>query len=65
MKCISTIDDIENNNLLNLSGKYEHLFDWTLGNFETSDFKLKLNLMEDAKPYHAKAFPVPKLITTL
>jgi hypothetical protein len=43
---------------LNLLRNYEHLFDGTLGKFETSDFKL--NLKEDAKPYHAKAFPAPK-----
>jgi hypothetical protein len=35
------------------------IFDGTLGNFETSD--VKLNLKEDAKPYHAKAFPVPNI----
>jgi hypothetical protein len=34
------------------------LFDGTLGNFETSD--LKFDLKDDAKPYHAKALPVPK-----
>jgi hypothetical protein len=58
MKCISTIDDIEKKYLLKLLRKYEHLFDGTLGNFETSD--VKLNLKEDAKPYHANTFPVPK-----
>jgi hypothetical protein len=44
--------------ILKLLRKYEHVFDGTLGNFETSD--VKLNLKEDAKPYHAKDFPVPK-----
>jgi hypothetical protein len=58
IKCISTIDDIEKNNLLKLLRKYEHFFDGTLGNFETSDVELNLN--EDANPYTAKAFPVPK-----
>jgi hypothetical protein len=43
---------------LGLLRKCEHLFDGTLGNFETSE--VKLNLKEDAKPYHAEAFPVPK-----
>jgi hypothetical protein len=57
IKCISTIDDIEKHNCLNLLRKYEHLCDGTLWNFETSD--VKLNLKEDAKPYRAKAFPVP------
>jgi hypothetical protein len=58
IKCISTIDDIGKKNLLGLLRKFEHLFDGTSGNFETSD--VKLNLKEDSKPYHAKAFPVPK-----
>jgi hypothetical protein len=58
IKCISTIDNIEKNNLLSLLRKYEHLFDGTLGNFETSE--VKLNLKEDAKLYHAKGFSVLK-----
>jgi hypothetical protein len=59
IKSISTIDDIERNKLLLLLRKYEHMFDGTLGDFETSE--VKFNLKEDAKPYHAKAFPVPKI----
>jgi hypothetical protein len=59
IKCISTIDDIEKHNLLVLLRKYEHLFDGTLVNFETSE--VKVNLKEDAKPYHAKDFPVQKI----
>jgi hypothetical protein len=58
IRCISTIDDVEKNDLLSLLKKYEHLFDGTLGDFET--YEVSLNLKEDAKPYHAKAFPVPK-----
>jgi hypothetical protein len=57
-KCISTIDDIEKNNLLGLLRKYGHLFDGTVGNFETSD--VKNILKEGAKLQHSKAFPVPK-----
>jgi hypothetical protein len=60
IKCISTI---EKNNLLGLLGKYEHLFDGTLGSFEKSE--VNLNLKEDAKHYHAKTFPVPKNIMIL
>jgi hypothetical protein len=56
--CISRIDDIEKRNRLKLLRKYEHLRDETLVNFEISD--AKLNLKEGVKPYHAKAFPVPK-----
>jgi hypothetical protein len=58
IKCISTIDEIDKNNLLDLLRKYEHLFDGTLGNFETSEVKLELK--GDANPNHAKAFPVPR-----
>jgi hypothetical protein len=58
-KCISTIDDIEGNSILGLLRKCEHLSDGTLGNFET--FDVKLNLREDAKLYHAKAFPVSEI----
>jgi hypothetical protein len=44
--------------LLLLLRNYEHLFDGTLEDFETSE--VKFDLKDDAKPYHAKAFPVPK-----
>jgi hypothetical protein len=54
VKCISSIDDVDKNDLLSLLKKYEHLFDGTLGSFETSE--VGLTLKEDAKPYHAKAF---------
>jgi hypothetical protein len=59
IKSISTIDNIERNKLLLLLRKYYHLFDGTLGKFETSE--VKFDLKENAKPYHAKAFPVPKI----
>jgi hypothetical protein len=36
IESISTINDIERNKLLQLLRKYEHLFDGTLGDFETS-----------------------------
>jgi hypothetical protein len=59
IKSISTIKDNGKNDLSRLLRKYEHLFDGTLRNFEASP--VKLCLKEDAKPYHAKAFPVPKI----
>jgi hypothetical protein len=59
IRCISSIDDIEKHIFFKLLGKYEHLFDGTLGNFETSD--VKFNLKEDAEPYNANAFHVPKI----
>jgi hypothetical protein len=58
IKCISTIDDIERNRLSLSLRKYEHMFDETLRKFEKSD--VKFDLKDDAKPYHAKEFPVPK-----
>jgi hypothetical protein len=59
IKCISTIDGIEKNKLLKLLTEYEHLFDGTFGNLETSDFESSLR--EDAKPNYAKVFPVPNI----
>jgi hypothetical protein len=51
IKSISTINEIGRNKLLQLLRKYEHLFDGTLGDFETSE--VKFDLKENAKPYHA------------
>ena len=44
--------------LENLLRKYEDLFDGTLGKFNQPDYKLRLK--EGVKPYHARAFPIPK-----
>ena len=48
----------DQNSLLELLTEFEELFDGTLGdwNTETVSFELK----EGAKPYHGKAYPVPK-----
>ena len=43
--------------LLNLLKRYETLFDGSLGTWKTTPIDLELR--EDAKPYHAKAYPVP------
>ena len=53
------LSEIEQQKLLRLLKKYSELFDGTLGNWkgEECDFELK----DDAKPYHAKAFPIPKV----
>jgi hypothetical protein len=59
VESISTINDTEKGELLRLLQKYEELFDGTLGDWETSP--IKLDLKDDAKPYHGKAFPVPKI----
>ncbi len=45
--------------LLNLLQRYEDLFDGTLGEWKGTD--IKLEMQHDAKPYHAKPFPVPQI----
>ena len=35
------------------------MFDCTLGNYTGSECKIEL--LEGAKPYHAKPFPMPKI----
>ena len=45
--------------LLELLQKYKNMFDGTLGKYTGSDYTIELK--EDAKPYHAKPFPIPKI----
>ena len=45
--------------LRNLLTKHASLFDGTLGNWQGEE--LEVELKDDAKPYHAKAFPIPKV----
>ncbi len=47
--------------LLRLLNKYKHLFDGTLGKWTGSE--VELELIEGARPYHAKAFPLPRCHT--
>ena len=53
------IDDTEKDELLQLLKKYEGLFDGTLGNWKTTPVHFELK--DDAKPYHGRAFPVPRI----
>lgn len=61
----ATVDDIthltnaEKSQLKSLLFKYESLFDGTLGNWNTPpvDFELK----DGAKPFHARAYPIPQV----
>lgn len=39
--------------------KYESLFDGTLGTWKGEDYDIELR--SDAKPYHARAFPIPRI----
>ena len=39
--------------------KYKSLFDGTLGNWKGKDYNIELR--PDAMPYHARAYPIPKV----
>ena len=45
------------NSLLELLQKYEKMFDGTIGKYAGSDYTIELKV--DAKPNHAKPFPIP------
>jgi hypothetical protein len=45
--------------LKTLLEKYKSLFDGTLGNWKGEDYNIEL--CQDATPYHAQAFPIPKV----
>ena len=54
----------EQDKLHELLTKYSDLFDGTLGKWKMEDYDVELR--PDAKPYHAKAYPIPKVhINTL
>ncbi|MGH7974637.1 MAG: hypothetical protein ACREBR_03860, partial [bacterium] len=57
-KCCSHLSANDKSKLLKLLKDYEHLFDGSLGNFRSKPVSLELK--DDAKPYHARAFPVPR-----
>ena len=48
----------DQNSLLELLTEFEELFDGTLGDWNTEPVSFELK--EGAKPYHGKAYPVPK-----
>ena len=53
------LKDKHKNSLLELLQKYEKMFERTLGKYTGSDYAIELK--EDAKPYHAKPFSIPKI----
>ena len=57
-KC-DTIDFNQQEQLLKLLRKYEHLFDGSLGTWKTDPIELELK-DPSAKPCHAKPYPVPR-----
>ena len=48
----------ERDKLKNLLSKYKELFDGTLGHWKGQEYDVELR--DDATPYHARAYPVPK-----
>ena len=53
------LSDDKKNQLHALLKKHEHLFDGTLGTWNNKPYNIELK--EGAKPYHSRAFPVPKV----
>ena len=51
----------EQENLHCLLSKYASLFDGTLGNWKDTTYNIELK--PDAEPYHARAFPIPRVHT--
>jgi hypothetical protein len=53
------LTDDEQTQLLSLPHKYQHLFDGSLGTWNDKPYDIELK--PDAKPYHSRPFPVPKI----
>ena len=54
----SHLDLNQQKTLKKLLEKYKDLFDGTLGHWKGEDYHIELK--PDAKPYHARAYPIPK-----
>jgi hypothetical protein len=54
---IKTISPANQRELFNLLKTFEHLFDGTLCDFNTTP--VSIELMPNTKPYHARPYPVP------
>jgi hypothetical protein len=57
-KC-TYLTEQQREDLYYLMKKYENLFDGTLGTWKGDDYDIELR--NDAKPYHARAFPSPRI----
>jgi hypothetical protein len=53
------LTDDQQTQLLSLLHKYQHLFDGLLGTWNAKPYNIELK--PDAKPYHSRPFPVPKI----
>ena len=58
-KSNSHLSNDEREKLLKLLKQYETLFDGTLGRWRGGEYDIELK--ENAQPYHARSFPVPKI----
>jgi hypothetical protein len=52
------LNEQEQKQLLSMLNQYKSLFDGTLGHWKNE--KYDIHLKQDAKPYHARPYPVPK-----
>ena len=55
------LNDAEKQQLHHLLKEYEDLFDGTLGKWNMGAYDIELR--PEAKPYHAKAYPIPQIHT--
>ena len=53
------LNNDKQSSILKLLTKHEEMFDGTLGNYTVLENKFEL--LEGAKPYHAKPFSIPKI----
>jgi hypothetical protein len=59
VKTCTHLSQNEQNELLEVLWEFEDLFDGTLGDWNTKPVSFELR--RDAKPYHSRAFPIPKV----
>ena len=52
------LDETERKKLKTLLNKYKELFDGSLGHWKGQNYDIELR--EEAKPYHARPYPIPK-----
>ena len=58
VKNCKVLSNSEQATLLELLNKFKHLFDGTLGHWNTEPVNLELK-QDNMKPYHSKPYPVP------
>ena len=59
VKTCTHLSQNEQNELLEVLREFEDLFDGTLGDWKTEPVHFELK--SGAKPYHSRAFPIPKV----